>query len=183
MLVTAIATPSSHAFQTCSSNSAPDRRASLVVHSVGDVRRRDVMGTADRQITQLVGIDRMSRMSLAGSGFAVQRVDADADHHGAHPLTDRGQADGSADVAVLSLDAGSGGKPDGAGIRGRGVAFDGGAVPLGLGPEPAEAGAARPREERCGHRAVAEAGIPGDCLAGKAEQGGDLLGQRDGAAQ
>ena len=46
----------------------------------------------------------------------------------------------------------------------------------GLGLEPAEAGAARLREERCGYRAVAEAGIPGDCPAGQTGQGGDLLG-------
>ena len=37
MLVTATATPSSHAFQTCSSNSPPDRRASLAGRTVGDV--------------------------------------------------------------------------------------------------------------------------------------------------
>ncbi len=38
MLVTATSTPSSNAFQTCSSNSTPDRRASLAGHTVRDVR-------------------------------------------------------------------------------------------------------------------------------------------------
>lgn len=36
--MTATAAPSRHAFQTCSSNSAPDRRASLAGRTIGDVR-------------------------------------------------------------------------------------------------------------------------------------------------
>jgi transposase len=53
----------------------------------------------------------------------------------------------------------------------------------GLGLEPAEAGAARRREERCGQRAVAETGIPGACPAGQAGARRHLLGRRNGAAQ
>ena len=47
MLVTATATPSSHAFQTCSSNSAPDRRASLAGRTVGDITRPHPVGRLD----------------------------------------------------------------------------------------------------------------------------------------
>ena len=36
--MTATAAPSSHAFQTCSSNSAPDRRASLAGRTIRDIR-------------------------------------------------------------------------------------------------------------------------------------------------
>ena len=79
--------------------------------------------------------------------------------------------------------AGSGGEPDCAGIRDRGVARDGGTVPPDLGPEPAEVGAVRLREERCGHRAVAVTGIPGDRPAGQAGTCHHLLGRRNGAAE
>jgi transposase len=41
----------------------------------------------------------------------------------------------------------------------------------------------RLRAQRCGHRDVAPAGIPGHCPAGQAGKGRDLLGRRDGTAQ
>jgi len=50
MLVTATATPSSHAFQTCSSNSAPDRRASWVGRTIGDIPGPDLVGLRDREL-------------------------------------------------------------------------------------------------------------------------------------
>ena len=49
MLVTATATPSSHAFQTCSSNSPPDRRASLAGRAIGDVRDPELIHPGECQ--------------------------------------------------------------------------------------------------------------------------------------
>jgi hypothetical protein len=38
-------------------------------------------------MVQQIRAQPMSQMSLADIGFAIQRVDASADRHGAHPLT------------------------------------------------------------------------------------------------
>ena len=54
---------------------------------VRDIRRPDLIGSGDRQMAEQIRVHPMRRMSLAGVGFAVQRFDAHASHHGAHSLT------------------------------------------------------------------------------------------------
>ena len=76
--MTATATPSSHAFQTCSSNSAPDRRASLVGRTICDIRRPDVIQARDLQMAWQVGIDRVGGMPLAGARRMIHRRDPHA---------------------------------------------------------------------------------------------------------
>jgi transposase len=95
---------------------------------------------------------------------------------------DRGHDARSAEAAVLSLDACGGGKPDCAGVWDRGVAPHRGAVPQGLGHEPAETGPTDLRKKRCGQRALAEAGIPAIARQAKRDKAaiywGDEMGLR-----
>lgn len=65
--MTATAAPSGHAFQTCSSNSAPARRASLAGRTVGDVR--------DPYLVRSRGGKRLgTRLSATGSACFECRV-------------------------------------------------------------------------------------------------------------
>lgn len=97
--MTATATPSSYAFQTCSSNSAPDRRASLVGRTVGDIRRPDLIRTRDRQVSEQIGIDPMAGMSAAERRFAIQGLDSHAAHQRGHLVSANGTALLSQEIA------------------------------------------------------------------------------------
>ena len=87
MLVTATATPSSHAFQTCSSNSAPDRRASLAGRTVRRVERPHLVRPVDGEPAQQVGIHGMAGVCCAGALLPVERRHAHARHQRAHVCT------------------------------------------------------------------------------------------------
>ena len=69
------------------------------------------------------------------------------------------------EAAVLSLEAGSGGEPDWAGIGSGHIAHHGRKLPQGLGHESAEAGAAGISAERRGDYQMAVGRVSGDCAA------------------
>ncbi len=92
------------------------------------------------------------------------------------PAVDRWQDARSVEVAVLSVDTGSGGDPDRARIRYDGLDDLGRALPEGLGHEPAKAGAACLRAQRLGDCALVAPGVSGDRARSKTPGRHDLLG-------
>jgi hypothetical protein len=53
---------------------------------VRDISCPDLVGSGDLQMAEQTPMRTIHRMSLAGSGFAVQRFDTHAGHHGAYSL-------------------------------------------------------------------------------------------------
>ncbi len=70
------AAPSSHAFQTCSSNSTPNRRASLAGHTVGRIQCPHLGRPVDGAPAQQGGIYFMPGVLLAGARLPVERLHA-----------------------------------------------------------------------------------------------------------
>jgi hypothetical protein len=56
----------------------------VIVSSVRDIGRPNVIGFSDGQASQEIGIDRMSRVRFREAGFVIKCLDTHLPHEGAH---------------------------------------------------------------------------------------------------